>query len=38
MARVVLGGAHDAEFIVEFPECDQGRSELARRLLLNPEQ
>jgi hypothetical protein len=27
-----------AEFIVEFPECDQGCSELAKRLLLNPEK
>ena len=36
-------GLHDycrrqAEFIVEFPECDQGCSELAKRFLLKPEK
>jgi hypothetical protein len=27
-----------AEFIVEFPECDQGCADLAKRFLLNPEK
>jgi cytochrome b pre-mRNA-processing protein 3 len=36
-------GLHDycrrqAEFIVEFPECDASCSALAKRLLLNPEK
>src|SRR5450631_3445375 len=30
-------GISSSEFIVEFPECDQGCSELAQRSLLNPE-
>gem|GEM_PF-4262184 len=31
-------GISSLEFIVEFPECDQGCSELTKRSLLNPEK